>query len=244
MCKSLVSDTGDEKEEKTSAYGGVFGAQTVKLDGAARGMAVGNKDANLLVVPIHRKKLVFINDLSITQQVDTAYTPSCCALSPDDALLAVGSGTDGNNCVFVYATANPDKPAFVIDCKQYLRGEIVCLAFTADGKFLATADRERNIWIWDLSTKNFEKPHNFNNSMKYHNGQICSMHFGGNGKQLLTCANDSTLYIFQDPCGGSKDFFKLNQAFIGVVRKAIWIAPTRIVGIGGDNTIRFFDVQN
>lgn len=241
VCKTLVADQDEEKGGGMNA--GRFGEKTVKLDGAARGFAAGNKDANLLVVPIHRKKLVFINDLTVSKQVDVPYTPTTCTLAKDDSILAVGSGRDGENAVYIYDVANPEKPSCVINNKQYLRNDIVSIALTDDNAFLATADKDRNIWIWDLKSKNFEKPHNFNRSMKYHVGQIRHIEFGGkDGKQLLTCANDSTLFLFADPTQ-SAEYIKLPQAFIGVIKKAIFISPTTIAGVGGDNTIRFFKIE-
>merc|ERR1719187_1078871 len=116
-----------------------------------------------------------------------------------------------------------------IKCPQYIRSEVILLAFSSDGTFLATACKDRAIWIWDLSKGDFEKPLNFNAGMKYHNGLITSMMFSPQEPhQLLTAGNDSTLIVFTKPTEGKAENFKLEHAFPGLIRKAMFIGQDKI----------------
>eukprot|EP00483_Globobulimina_turgida_P011539 UN11561 len=133
---------------------------------------------------------------------------------------------------------------FVLSNKQYIHGEIVVIAFSANGQFLATADKTRSIWIWDISErKNPEKPCNFNKGMKFHNGLISSIQFSPNGQRLLSCGNDSNIFLFTNPTQGKSENIHLDHAFSGLIRKTIFLSQNKIVAIGGDSSIRFFNVQ-
>jgi len=238
LCRTEIGD--DEKSN-----GALMGTATIKLDGAARGCAAGNVDKSLLIVPTHKMKIHFVSDLAIKCVIDIKYSPLCCALASDDSLFAVGSGRDGDNSVYFYNVAAQTE-AFVLSCKQYLRSEIIKIALSPKGEFAATACKDRTIWIWDLrkgKDGNFEKPMNFNKGMQYHNGQISSIAFGGvNGTQLLSCGHGATMILWTAPTEGKNDYVRLEHAFTGSIKKAIFTNETTICAIGADCTIRFFNV--
>lgn len=237
LCKTDIVD--EEKGGDCS-----MGDKTIKLDGAARGCATGNKDTSLFIVATHKKSLYFINDLAITKTVTTKAAATCLELSKDDSMVIIGTGRDGDNSVLIYDTKDPSKPLIEIKNQQYIRNEIVDVAITDDNAFLATADKDRAIWIWDLKNKKFDEPLNRAKGMKFHNGQISNIVFGGkDGKQLLSCANDSKIYLWLNPTEGGNENICMNRAFIGLVKKAIFISETKIAAIGGDSTIRTFNIS-
>jgi len=63
----------------------------VKLDGAARAVAIGNRNADLFVVATHKQKIEIFKGIEIKSCIETEITPSAAALSGDDRWLAVGS---------------------------------------------------------------------------------------------------------------------------------------------------------
>ncbi len=93
VCKSLIDD---EKGQNC------MGEKVIKIDAAARNCCVGNVNANLLIIPTHKKKIIFINDLEISKEITIKYTPISCTLSSDDQILAICSGRDGDNFVYFY----------------------------------------------------------------------------------------------------------------------------------------------
>merc|ERR1719229_100952 len=244
LCQTMIGDDNDEKSNEQR-----MGEKVIKLDGAARGCVAGNVDANLVIVPTHKMKVHFIDGLAIKSVMDIKYSPLCLALSDDDSLLAIGSGRDGDNCVYFYDVVDGvgKGEAFVLNCKQYLRSEVIKIALSPQGEYLATACKDRTIWIWDIRKRKdsvFEKPMNFNKGMQYHNGQISSIVFGGaQGAQLLSCGHGSTLMLWTAPTQGKNDYVRLEHAFTGSIKKAIFTADDQICAIGADCTIRFFNVQ-
>jgi len=235
LCRSVISDD-DEK-------GAVLGDKVVKLAGAARGMMVGNQDPSLVIVPTHRNVIQFVNGLEIVGDLKLGYSPLCCALAPDDSVFAVGSGQDGELAIFVYDTQSR-KEVCKVQNKQYVRSEVVALAFSGDNKLLATAHKDRAIWIWDFENKKFEEPLNATQGMAFHNGRISSIEFSPEAPwQLLTSGNDGCLYVFNKVGEGKSTNFSCKNAFSGLIQKAIWLSQNKIAAIGGDCSIRFFDVQ-
>jgi len=238
LCWSPIGG-GDEKESEEAPS---MGDKVVKLDGAARGCQSGNVTADLFVVATHKKKVVVFNGLDVVREWEVKYGPTCCAMSADDKLLAIGSGRDSQNAVYFYSVESGEE-LFVLRNEQYIRNEVRCLAMTADGAFLATADRDRAIWIWDLKEKAFEKPLNATKGMKFHGGLISSIQFSPNAPyRLLTAGNDSNLYLFTKPTEGRSENINFQHAFPGLIRKAMFLADDRIVAIGGDCSIRFMDI--
>ena len=159
-------------------------------------------------------------------------------------LLAVGSGRDGENSVYFYSMDSGEE-VFVLKNAQYIRNELSCLAITADGAFLATADRDRAIWIWDLKEKAFEKPVNATKGMKFHGAVLTSIQFSPEAPyQLLTASNDSNIYLFTKPTEGRSDNVNLQHAFSGLVKKAMFLGNNnKVAAIGGDSSIRFYDIR-
>jgi len=248
LCHSVLSGGGDgngDDEEKKESEGGALSmaSSVVKLDGAARGCAAGNVTAELLVVPTHKKKVIVVEGGEVAREWAVPFTPICCALSADDALLAVGSGRDGENAVYFYSTAT-GKEEMVLKNAQFIRNEVTCVAMTSDGAFVATADRDRNIWIWDLKGKGFEKPVNATKGMKFHGAIISSIEFSPKAPfQLLSAANDSNLYLWTRPTEGRSDNVNLQHAFPGAIRKAMFVDDQKVAAIGADSSIRFYDIR-
>merc|ERR1719310_1586522 len=127
-------DVEEKKEEEASSTSLSMGSTVEKLDGAPRGCVAGNVTPELLVVPTHKKKVIVVMGGKVEKEWAVKYSPTCCALSADDKLLAVGSGRDGENSVYFYSMDSGEE-VFVLKNAQYIRNELSCLAITADGAF-------------------------------------------------------------------------------------------------------------
>jgi len=243
LCHSVMAG-GDEEKKEADDGALSMGSSVVKLDGAARGCAAGNVTPELLVVPTHKKKVIVVEGGEVKREWAVPFSPSCCALSADDSLLAVGSGRDGENAVYFYSTAT-GKEELVLKNAQYIRNEVVCVAMTADGAFLATADADRAIWIWDLKGRAFDKPVNATKGMKFHGAKIASLEFSPKAPyQLLSAAADSNMYLWTRPTEGLSKNVNLQHAFSGAIKKAMFLGDNhRVAAIGADSSIRFYDIR-
>ena len=221
-----------------------FGNKLVKIDGSARALIVGRVNENLCIIPTHRNKFQVINGEDIKKTVDLDFTPLCGDISFDDKFIALG-GSDKN--VHIYS---------VDDCKQidcikspnFLRYEVICVAISPNNEYIATADKNKNIWIWDYKNKKFDEPLNKTQGFKFHGGLISSLEFSQNKPyKLVSAAFDSTLYVWTKPCEGKNDYIKLEPkenviTFIGAIKKVKFLNENRLVGIGADTTIRFLNI--
>src|SRR5262249_34751891 len=97
--------------------------------------------------------------------------------SPDGTLLASRSG----NTVRLWDIATWHEVA------EPFRGHtalVMCLAFTPDGKTLATGDWQGSLWLWDVAQK---RPIA---SRRMHAVLLISLAFSGDGRRLATAGGD------------------------------------------------------
>ena len=69
------------------------------------------------MVPTHKKKVVVVEGPKVVREWAVPFSPTCCALSADDEVFAVGSGRDGDNAVYFYSVES-GKELFVLKNKQ------------------------------------------------------------------------------------------------------------------------------
>ncbi|GIW85249.1 MAG: hypothetical protein KatS3mg107_0909 [Gemmataceae bacterium] len=107
------------------------------------------------------------------------------AFSPDGKALAAG----GRERVVLYDLP-PDKPPRVLMDKRNLGEKIVeCLAFSPDGRTLATAQNAGDVLLWDLTTGAVQAKYSG------HNAAITSLVFSPDGALLASASLDSSVII-------------------------------------------------
>jgi len=214
-----------------------LGKDIVKLNGAAHAFAVGNTDPNLVVVGIHTNKLIFINDNKITGEIALNYTPKSAAISPDDKELAVG-GADRK--LYLYSIQKKEQlKCFTL---EYIREEIITIDYSPDGKFLATGDRNRHIWVWDRTK--IEEPINKGQSYQFHNAVPSTIEWSADSKWIVSCGHDSNIYLWLLANEGKSENAHCDNAFHGAIRRVSFLDSKTLVGAGVDCTIRFFNITN
>jgi len=211
----------------------------VQIDGASRGVATGNVTADLVVVGTHKKKVLIYNNMELQATIELGYAPTCVALSPDDKTLAVAS----EDRKFYFYNMDDQKESNCI-ASNFVRDTILRMAFSPDGKYIATADKNRHIWIWDYGNNNFEEPLNRVNSFQFHNSVISSIEWSADSTRLLSAGHDTNIYLWLNPTAGKSDNIHLDNAFQGGISRAQFLDDSRIVAVGKDATIRFFNIKS
>ena len=178
----------------------------VKLDGAARGIATGNLDANLAVVGTHKNKVCIIRNLEIKNTIDVGYTPTTVAISPDDKEICVA----GEDRKFYFYNMDDQKESKCVS-SNFVQQAVVCLAYSPDGKFLATADKNRHIWVWDIANKKFDEPINKGQSYQFHNSVPNSLEWTNDSKMLMSGGQDSNIYIWLEASLGKSKNIHLDS---------------------------------
>ena len=69
-------------------------------------------------------------------------------------------------------------------------GPVNCVAFSADGKRLASASKDQTVKVWD-ATNGQETL-----TLKGHTGPVTSVAFSPDGKRLASASNDQTVRVW------------------------------------------------
>jgi WD40 repeat protein len=122
--------------------------------------------------------------------------------SPDGKQLALISGRTAS--ILDVSTGKE-----IIVCKGH-RSTVHAVAFSADGKQLATGSMDRTAKIWDI-VSGAEI-----NTLKGHEGEIWAIAFSSDGKTLATGSNDFTVKLWDIAAASASAYIKNNEAALKV----------------------------
>lgn len=167
------------------------------------------------------------------------------AASPVGSTLAVSLE---NNTIRIFNAATGQSSQTLTGHPQPVYG----LAFSPDGKVLATADETARIWLWDV--KSGKKIKEFPRGVDLHNRGISALSFSADGKLLASTGRDDAIIVWN--VGTTKKVIKLlgkganvafatfnprgGTLFTATIEQGVWIwsvknwaPPARIVAHGG-----------
>ena len=164
------------------------------------------------------------------------------AFSPDQRTLAWGSGSlDGLICVGDLTDSTLNRMALL----HRHQAPVDALAFSGDGKMLATGSRDQTVRWWELiQTEDglVEGPKD-PTVFKGHKGEVTSVAFSPDGKTLASSSRDGTVRLWKRGGFWSKEKVTLDGKWGGV--QAVAFAPLAPVLAFGcqDHTVRVFAVD-
>ncbi|CAH0400702.1 unnamed protein product [Chilo suppressalis] len=131
-------------------------------------------------------------------------------------------------------TSNLYAPIMLLEGHQ---GEIFTAKFHPEGKHLASAGFDRQIFMWNV----YGQCENVM-VMSGHTGAIMELCFSPDGSHLYTCATDNTVAVWDVPTGMRIKKLKGHTNFVNSVSGARR-GPELLVSGSDDNTIKLWDAR-
>lgn len=129
-------------------------------------------------------KLHVIRDGRVVSSKAVGWTPLSFAISPNGQQVAVGAD---NNKIFTYDLAGGELTNE--KALEAHRGGVTAIAFSPDGRFLASGDKNREIFIWE-NGKVFIK------DWQYHSAKINKIAWSPDSKFLASASLDTNIIIW------------------------------------------------
>ncbi len=160
------------------------------------------------------------------------------AFSPDGRVLASGSGQLGgdgvnaNNAIKLWDVASGAALRTLIGHSAW----VTAVAFSRDGKLLASASGDRTVKLWDTTSGREQR------TLGGFLGRVSSLAFSPDGRMLAAGAHDSTIRLFDVATGG--DIRTL--ASRGDLLASVAFAPDgqRLVSASWSSTVRIWTVAS
>jgi len=203
---------------------------TIPVGSPASGLAVGKKDAHLIVATNIDSVIVIRNGKAVHKEKLT-YQPTSVSLSVDETQIAVG-GKD--NTVYLYALQG-DRITKAGELKAH-RGPVTSVAYAPDGQHLASGDSNREIFVWDLAKQAVKIQ-----GWVFHSARINSLAWSPASTHVVSGSLDGHCFIWsiQDP---SKRI-QIKEAHSGGVNAVLFVDNTTVVSGGGDCTVKSWTVK-
>ncbi|XP_068617848.1 U5 small nuclear ribonucleoprotein 40 kDa protein [Battus philenor] len=131
-------------------------------------------------------------------------------------------------------TSNLYAPIMLLEGHQ---GEIFTAKFHPEGKHLASAGFDRQIFLWNV----YGQCENVM-VLKGHTGAVMELCFSPDGSHLYTCATDNTVAVWDVPTGTRIKKLKGHANFVNSVSGARR-GPELLVSASDDNTIKLWDAR-
>jgi eukaryotic-like serine/threonine-protein kinase len=136
-----------------------------------------------------------------------------------------------NSVVRVWDAAT-GRPLSTLDAHK---NNVKCIAFTPDGRRVATCSTDKTICVWDVASGMRLT------TLSGHTGAVNVVAFSPDGKQLVSAADDQTVRLW-DPTTGT-ELAVLRGHTGDVVATTFTDGGAAIASVGADTTLRYWDAR-
>jgi len=222
---NLVTCAMDDTVRITPLGSRQYSDNAIKLDSTPADVAVGRRDTKLVIAVIV-DSVVVIRDGRIAKKHPVKYQPLCAALSIDETKVAVG-GKDNN--VYVYNIAG-DSLSEAAVLKGH-RGALSSLSYSPDGQWLASADTNREILVWDTKSNQTKV-----SGWVFHTAKVNCVAWTPDSLHLASAGLDGNIFIWDVQKTDKRVHIK--DAHRGGVNAVVWLDDHTVASAGQDCCVK------
>eukprot|EP01105_Mastigella_eilhardi_P023890 TRINITY_DN6102_c0_g1_i1.p1 TRINITY_DN6102_c0_g1~~TRINITY_DN6102_c0_g1_i1.p1 ORF type:complete len:601 (-),score=195.13 TRINITY_DN6102_c0_g1_i1:159-1961(-) len=204
---------------------------SIAVEAPCTGIAFAGKDA-IIVSTVKSVVVLHAGAVASTLKAE-AWCPACVSVNSASGEIAVG-GKDDKTVHFYELDAS-------YNLKQKstlpLTGAITVVEYSPDGKWLATADTSRNIFVYDAATKQRSIE-----GWIFHNAKVTCLSWSADSKYLLSGGLDSSAYVWNLEAQSKRLYVK--TAHFGGVTACCWLNAETVATTGMDCALKTWTVTH
>jgi len=226
----LVTCAMDDTVRITPLGSRQYSAEGIKLDSTPSDVAVGKKNQKLVIATI-LDAIVVIQDGKVANKHPVKFQPTRAAISVDETHIAVG-GKD--NQIHLYSLSGVKLTEGPVLSGH--RGPLTYLTYSPDGQYLASADHNRDIFVWDLKTNQIKVQ-----GWVFHSAAVLSLAWAPDSIHLVSVGLDSNMFVWdvQQP----QKRIMVKDAHKGGVNCCLWIDGNTVATAGQDCTVKTWTIN-
>lgn len=175
---NVVVSSFDDTITITPAEANEISSNSVTCESQPREVAV---EGDVAVVACQNHVMI-IKAGAVAASIKTDFEGQAAAISPDGAMVAVGTNT---NKVVVYNTSLEQQK------ELEATGIVNCVAFSPDGQYLAMGDSNKNVYVWECSSWELKM-----DRWKYHTSKINCIAWSPDSKHLASGSLDTNVIVW------------------------------------------------
>jgi WD repeat-containing protein 1 (actin-interacting protein 1) len=213
-----IISCGMDDSIRVTPLDGEYG-DAAPVDSPAKGVS-GIGDQSVVAT---MKSVYLFNGLKQISQVNVSYNPQCVAVNPSGTVAAVGGGDDHK--VHIYTiSGNALKEVEVLS--RHTR-QVTCVAFSHDGKHLASGDQKNEIIVWNTANWAIVEE-----NWCFHTGSVRALSWSPNSERLASVSLDQCVIVWSLVDRSNR--IRIPNAHRGGTNVVLWIDDKTVASAGQD----------
>jgi len=214
---------------RVTPHGSGYSGAAISLGAKPFDLNVAANEPGLAVAGTFDQKVHVIRHGRIASSKSVSYTPQALAVSTDSRQVAVGGD---NNNVYLYPLSGDNLGSETVLTGH--RGAITAIEYSPNGRLLATADKNREILVWENGAVKIK-------DWVYHTAKVNAVAWSPNSLHLASVSLDTNIIIWsvEEP---TKRIL-IQGAHHGGINDVAWVDNTTIVTVGQDCTTRTWNIS-
>nr|P90587.1 RecName: Full=66 kDa stress protein; AltName: Full=p66 [Physarum polycephalum]AAC26321.1 66-kDa stress protein p66 [Physarum polycephalum] len=226
----LVSVSVDDTTRFTPLNPPQYAAQGAKLDSQPQSVAVAQGKDIAVVVTLN--SVVVLQGEKVASTTAVKYQPTVVRVSVDGSEVAVGAK---DNSIHIYSLSGTTLSEQAVLSGH--RGFLTAIAYSPDGKHFASADQNRDIFVWDKASRKIKVE-----GWVYHNARVTSLAWNSNSNNIVTGSLDSHVYVWS--VSEPSKHIAIKNAHRGGVNAVLWVDEHTVASAGLDCSIKTWTIKN